>query len=231
MNPCCSSFLERVQMTNTPRVSGPQRVLTGPTCKEVEMADDRVCAIAGCRKPVKARGWCAAHYSRWQTHGDPMGSAPRREGAIDVWVRTVAIGYSGDDCLIWPFFRGAKGYAFWTVGGRPRPAARAICELVHGKPPSGEHVAAHNCFMGASGCVNPRHIRWATASENERDKIASGTSNRGARHGMSKLTEADVLAIRSLQGKLTQAEIAERFGVSKWTVGDIIRRERWGWLA
>jgi hypothetical protein len=110
-------------------------------------------------------------------------------------------------------------------------AHRVIFEMLHGSPPTSDHVAAHSCFNGAKGCVNPRHIRWATASENEQDKVASGTSNRGERHGMSKLSEDDVRAIRDLEGAMPQTEIARTFGISKWTVGEIIRRERWGWLA
>jgi hypothetical protein len=35
------------------------------------MSDE--CSVLGCHRPVKARGWCTAHYSRWQRHGDPRG--------------------------------------------------------------------------------------------------------------------------------------------------------------
>lgn len=30
------------------------------------------CSIEGCEKPVKVRGWCMMHYTRWQRHGDPL---------------------------------------------------------------------------------------------------------------------------------------------------------------
>lgn len=30
------------------------------------------CSISGCNKKVSARSWCAAHYSKWQRHGDPL---------------------------------------------------------------------------------------------------------------------------------------------------------------
>ncbi len=30
------------------------------------------CSIDGCSKSVKARDWCAMHYKRWKTHGDPL---------------------------------------------------------------------------------------------------------------------------------------------------------------
>lgn len=32
---------------------------------------DPTCSIEGCTSPVFARGWCSAHYARWQRHGDP----------------------------------------------------------------------------------------------------------------------------------------------------------------
>lgn len=41
---------------------------------------DRTCSIDGCKKPVgkvKSRGWCTAHYTRWQRHRDPLGGRAR----------------------------------------------------------------------------------------------------------------------------------------------------------
>jgi hypothetical protein len=58
---------------------------------------------------------------------------------------------------------------------RSRKAAlmsRLVCEETHGLPPTPKHDAAHKTRSGCLGklCVNPWHIRWATRSENERDK-------------------------------------------------------------
>lgn len=33
--------------------------------------DRSACSIDGCGKPTAARGWCHAHYKKWQLHGDP----------------------------------------------------------------------------------------------------------------------------------------------------------------
>lgn len=33
---------------------------------------DRTCCIEGCDKRVKGRGWCSAHYRRWQEFGNPL---------------------------------------------------------------------------------------------------------------------------------------------------------------
>ena len=36
------------------------------------------CSIPECNKPLFARRWCAAHYTRWKRHGDPLkGSSPK----------------------------------------------------------------------------------------------------------------------------------------------------------
>ena len=32
------------------------------------------CSIAGCIRPVLARGWCGAHYAKWRRYGDPIGT-------------------------------------------------------------------------------------------------------------------------------------------------------------
>lgn len=31
------------------------------------------CTITGCKKPIKAKGWCAMHHQRWRRTGDPLG--------------------------------------------------------------------------------------------------------------------------------------------------------------
>ena len=31
------------------------------------------CSAAGCDRGVRVRGWCGAHYQRWQRYGDPLG--------------------------------------------------------------------------------------------------------------------------------------------------------------
>jgi hypothetical protein len=37
------------------------------------------CEIQDCPDPVKAHGWCRAHYGRWQRHGDPLAGRRRPE--------------------------------------------------------------------------------------------------------------------------------------------------------
>lgn len=72
------------------------------------------------------------------------------------------------------------------------------------------------------------NLIYGTQSQNEADKVRHGTSNRGERHGMARLTETDVLLIR--RSTLSNAQIADRFSVSEGAVRLIKARKRWGWL-
>lgn len=146
------------------------------------------------------------------------------------FIDTVVIPFAGDDCLKWPFHTRPDGRGEYKVDGCKQLAHRVVCEIAHGQAPTPQHHAAHCCGNGHLGCVNPRHLRWATKSENEKDRALHGTSNRGERHGQSKLSEADIIEIRENAGVVTQESLAARFGVSRRNIGRIQHRQRWGWL-
>jgi hypothetical protein len=75
------------------------------------------------------------------------------------------------------------------------------------------------------------NLAWKTPAQNQADRIAHGTSNRGVRHGRAKLTEADVIEIRRMAAAGTlQAEIMTRFGIAQTTVSQIVTRKIWAWL-
>lgn len=191
----------------------------------------RLCSVEGCGKGGRiTRGLCSSHYHRLCRHGDPLaGRTPK--GEVLAWIETVALPYTGDDCLIWPFYRRDDGRAGINVGeGQSSLAHHRICEMVHGPAPSTNHLACHECGNGHEGCVNPGHIYWGTNAENSADMVAHGRSTRGERAGNAKLTEDDVRAIRAMEGRMLQREIAEKFGVHIMTVNCIIHRRRWAWL-
>lgn len=183
-----------------------------------------MCAIEGCDRKSKARGLCAAHYRRLQVHGDPLGGGRSlaRRGAPMAWLLE-HVDYDSDDCLIWPFQRDKDGYAAMS---RRRPC-REMCERAHGPVPFEKAVTAHSCGNGHLGCINPKHLRWATQKVNVADKIAHGTHQAREAHGRAKLTEKDIQRIRALRGELPQWRIGEIFGVSQTNVSSIQRGETW----
>lgn len=189
------------------------------------------CIIEGCKggRPY-AFGLCLGHYTRRRRYGDPLkGERPLYvRGERVKWLQD-RVSYEDDNCLIWPFGRAANGYGQLGFEGRASFAHRAMCCLSHGPPPTPKHHAAHSCGRGKLGCVNPKHISWKTAVENEADKIAHGTIVRGNRHAASKLSEADVLAIRASVG-VWQKDLAQQFGVNQVTISKILARKVWAWL-
>lgn len=176
------------------------------------------------------RGWCRRHYRLWQAHGEPV-ARKAADGEPFRYMSETVFGYNGDECLIWPFAR-THGYA-WVSNpdGGTNQVHRLACEHRYGPPPTSRHEAAHICGGGSRGCVAPNHVRWALPSENQADRVAHGTSNRGERCAQSKLTESQVREIRALEGQLSIGKIAERYGVSVSAVSHINTGSTWFWLA
>jgi hypothetical protein len=146
-------------------------------------------------------------------------------GQCALFIQAACI-YEGTQCLLWPYGR-ADSYGALFHRGRKVYAHRLVCELVHGKPPRSKRWAAHAC--GIRLCVSPQHLRWATASENEADKLLHGRHNRGGRNGFAKLTEAAVRAIRA-QPYRPLTELATEYGVSKQTACKARWHQTWTWL-
>lgn len=149
--------------------------------------------------------------------------APKRSS--EVFLRA-HVGHRGKECLLWPFRLNRGGYGLAVVGGVQTFASRWMCILAHGNPPTRKHEAAHSC--GNARCVNPNHLRWATPKENYADRIGHGTDNRGQRNGKTRLTAADVKAIRSAPPHLKP--LMERYGLSKGCISKIRGKKRWAHL-
>lgn len=183
------------------------------------------CAVENCGKPLRARGYCNSHYIRFRTKGDPLAGGID-SGATKRWLESHA-NYTGDDCLTWPYARNNRGYGRTKDGLAHR---RMLC-LTVGDPPSPGTQAAHSCGKGHEGCCNPRHLRWATAIDNENDKREHGTDNRGTRNGQVKLTEKVVLAVVAMrQDGASYAEIQSRYSIQTQTLSSILNGHNWEWL-
>jgi hypothetical protein len=128
------------------------------------------------------------------------------------------------DCHLWTGYITDHGYGTFSMS-RKRGAVqahRAAWELAFG--PIGEGLKiCHNCDN--KKCVNVNHLFAGTQAANIQDKMNKSRQAKGETHGMSKLTEADVLAIRA-SGK-SQRALAKEYGVTHPLIGNIKRRENW----
>jgi hypothetical protein len=72
------------------------------------------------------------------------------------------------------------------------------------------------------------NLEWCTQRENIQHAFRTGlVNNTGENHGYSKLTNEQVLEIRSLEGQFIQKDIGKMFGISREQVGTILRRQQW----
>lgn len=73
------------------------------------------------------------------------------------------------------------------------------------------------------------NLYWATPKQNAEDRIRHGTQVRGSRQHSAVLTDEKVLAIKQEYGLGygTHKELAQRYGVGKATVTDILASRTW----
>ena len=111
-------------------------------------------------------------------------------------------------------------------GGQPTTRVhRIVLEAFVGPPPAGLECCHNNGNASDNRLAN---LRYDTHAENNRDRIYHGTSNRGERHGMAKLTDIAVLEIA--KSTTSQRVTAQLHGVHQVTVSEIRLGKIWGWL-
>jgi len=137
-----------------------------------------------------------------------------------------------DGCWFWTGAKSSFGYGTIYSGG-PKSggrknimAHRALWELRNGPIPDGK-ILLHSC--DTPWCVNPEHLSLGTKAENSRDMVAKNRQRKGEGLPQSKLTPAQVEAIRNCTG-ITMAEIAAIAGISSGHVSEIKSRKTWASL-
>lgn len=103
-------------------------------------------------------------------------------------------------------------------------AHRVSYEVFIGKIPDNLHVL-HKCDNPA--CINPDHLWLGTHSDNMTDMWNKNRHIRVNSKHAAKLTENDVLKIRSLQGKMSGGKACKFFGVNSQTIYNVWNRTTW----
>jgi predicted XRE-type DNA-binding protein len=127
----------------------------------------------------------------------------------------------------WPYLKSPLGYGRVWSDGAMLHAHQVACEMAHGPKPFRGAVVRHSCRNRA--CYYGPHLQWGTQEENNQDMFRDGTTAKGERNGMAKLTEIEVEMIRCLLefGDFPQSAIADVFGVDQSNVSVIHRGASW----
>lgn len=136
-----------------------------------------------------------------------------------------------ESCWIWTASVDHKGYG-QCKGPTNTPktwrAHRVAWYLKYGSIDPNLQLC-HDCPGGENIlCVNPDHMFLGSNYDNVQDMVKKGRNSRGEKHPWAKLTEKQVLEIKTkvAQG-LTQESIARDYNICRQTISDIHRGVRW----
>jgi len=160
---------------------------------------------------------------------EPVGNRKFPGKSLRQWLIEAVIAHGdSDECLVWPFnLNGTVGglrYGMLREHGRMRTVSRVAYEHFIGPIPDGRLVC-HKCDNPP--CFNPRHLFCGTYKDNEQDKKAKMRHVFGMKHSLSKLSDAQVIEMRTIADLMTRQALADKYGVGLRHVFKILRRELW----
>lgn len=135
-----------------------------------------------------------------------------------------------DGCWLWTASLDNHGYGQIQRSREQHPIRAHIYsyELHYGSIPAGLCVC-HRCDIPA--CIRPDHLFLGTHTDNLKDSASKGRMHRGERTGNAKLTNKEVIEIKSLLANhVPQKVIAKKFKVSHANICAINTGYSWSWL-
>ena len=127
-------------------------------------------------------------------------------------------------CWEWKGYIRKGGYGEYVYPGGNK--AHRFSALIYGLDMSAP-IVRHMC--NNPKCVNPEHLATGYSKDNANDRVLSNRQTKGTEFPQSKLTEQQVLEIRSkyVPYKYSTIKLAEEYGVSNVLIGLIIKRKLW----
>lgn len=117
-----------------------------------------------------------------------------------------------------------KGYLRVYIGGKLFFVHRLVAELYVENPNNKTQV---NHKDGNKLNNNAENLEWVSNIENRRHAIANGLHKCGEDVKQAKLTEENVVFIRTHIGQYNSVQFAKMFGVSRSAITNVIHNKTW----
>ena len=129
-------------------------------------------------------------------------------------------------CWEWTATTHGSGYGLFYIGNKTFRAHRISWQLENGTIPDGMFVC-HSCDNPS--CINPEHLFLGSPKDNSQDMVDKGRQYKptGTKNKSAKLTDSDVIKIRSLFGQISQNKIADLFDVNPSCISKIKHGHLW----
>jgi len=180
----------------------------------------QTCAI--CSNVHYSHGFCRTHYVEKRDSGE-LKIRPYLFGKS--LAERIRLGSEPDPqtgCWNWARAKVNTGYGQIRYGDKLLLAHRASYLATHGEIDDDLDVC-HRCDNRL--CVNPAHLFLGTDQDNSDDKLSKEREARGEGHGMSLLTNDDIIKIRS--DPRGNTAVAREYNVSQGCISMIRSRKRW----
>lgn len=193
----------------------------------------KACAVDGCGRPSRTRGWCSLHYQRWKRYGDPTTGRSRIIGDDErrFWSYVCR---DGDACWVWTGSTNEDGYGRIWIAKKSWAVHRYSYKLANPLVDIDGFEVCHRCDNPP--CVRPDHLFVGTHSDNIEDMRRKGRARSGPVSSLSsptrKLDPDDVSEIRRVyaSGSHSLPQLGRMYGVTTQMVHKIVQRRAWTWV-
>ena len=148
------------------------------------------------------------------------------EHEFSVWFQSV-LRICDSGCWEWTLGKTQDGYGKVKRLGRTIPTHKWALEQSLGRPLGLGMVTRHTC--NNRQCCNPIHLLEGTPNDNVNDRVRDGRSvgPRGERQWNSKLTNEQVVNIKTYDGPMSCQALADTYGVNRTCIVRIQNETRW----
>lgn len=131
-----------------------------------------------------------------------------------------------DECMLWPFCIDAKGYGQIYLNRKTQKVHNAALKFKVGEGKLDKTLCLHKPIVCHNrACFNYRHLYWGSYTDNKKDQLLDGTSVEGVRHGMTKLTEKEVLSIYN--DSRGNTELSRVYNIDRAMIRRIKTKQSW----